>query len=119
MTHIGRSIQITGDVSGEEDITVHGRVTGSLVARDHTVVIAGDAHVDADVRGARVMVLGEVTGAVTATDRIELGPSSTVTGSLSANQVVMIQGTHFNGHIDMGQRTIAARLASYRAARSA
>jgi len=93
MTHIGPSIHITGDVFGEEDVTIQDRVTGSVVLRDHTVVITQDAHVDAGVRGARVIVLGEVNGRVTASDRIELGPSSTATGSLSGTHVVIIEGS--------------------------
>ena len=116
MTRIGPSFHITGAISGEEDITIHGRLTGSVIVRDHTVAIAADAHIDAEVRGARVIVLGEVTGAITAADRIELGPSSNVTGTISANQVVMIEGARFNGSIDMNQRTIAVKLASYKAA---
>jgi len=115
MTHIGPSIRITGDVSSGEDLTIHGKVKGRVVLRDHTVVIAPEARLDAEVRGTRVIVLGEVKGPVTASTRIELGPSSTVSGSLSANQIVMIEGARFNGRIDMGQRTIAAKLASYRA----
>ena len=92
---------------------------GRVDLRNHSVVIAPEARIDADVRGARVVVLGEVKGAVTASERIELGPSSTATGSLSANQVVMVEGARFNGRIDMGQRTIAAKLASYKAAHNA
>jgi cytoskeletal protein CcmA (bactofilin family) len=119
MTHIGPSIHITGDVTSDEDLTIHGRVTGLVALRDHAVVVAPEATVNADVRGARVVILGHVRGSVTAGQRIELGPSSTVTGSLSANQVVLIDGARFNGRIDMGQRTIAARLASYKATHSA
>lgn len=119
MTHIGPSIHIAGDVSSEEDLTIHGRIKGRVTLRDHTVVIAPEARIDAEVRGSCIIVLGEVKGAITATDRIELGPSSTVTGSLSANQVVLIEGARFNGRIDMGHRTIAAKVASYKAAHNA
>lgn len=116
MTHIGPSIRINGDISSEEDLTIHGRISGRVTLRDHTVVIAPEARLDAEVRGAKVVVLGEVKGAVTAANRIELGPSSTASGSLSANQVVIVDGARFNGRIDMGQRTIAAKMASYKAA---
>ena len=119
MTHIGPSIRITGDVSSDEDLTIHGRVNGRVVLRDHTVVIAPEAEIEADIRGAKVVVLGQVKGSVTAVNRIELGPSATATGSLSANQVVLIEGARFNGRIDMGQRTIAAKMASYKAAHNA
>jgi cytoskeletal protein CcmA (bactofilin family) len=118
MTHLGPSIRINGDVSSEEDLTIHGHVSGRVLLRDHTVVIAPEARINAEVRGARVIVLGEVRGAVTAASRIELGPSSTAAGSLSANQVVLVEGARFTGRIDMGQRTIAAKVASYKAAHS-
>lgn len=116
MTHIGPSIQVIGDVSSDGDLTIHGRISGQIVVREGSAVIASDARVHADVRGDRVVVHGEVQGAITATERIELGPSSTVAGNLSARHVVIADGARFDGHVDMGQRTIAARLASYKAA---
>jgi cytoskeletal protein CcmA (bactofilin family) len=118
MTVIGPSIHITGDISGAEDVTIQGRLVGSLVLRDHALVIDRGARVDADVHGARVSVRGELNGAATATFRVELAPSCSVTGSLSATHVVVADGASFNGHIDMGQRTIAARLASYHPAQT-
>jgi cytoskeletal protein CcmA (bactofilin family) len=119
MTVIGPSIRITGDITGEEDLTIQGRVSGSVVIREHAVVVAPEAAIDADIRGVQVIVQGEVTGAVTARDRIELGPLSRVTGSLSANQVVVADGAYLSGRIDMGQRTIAALLATYKATHTA
>jgi cytoskeletal protein CcmA (bactofilin family) len=38
-----------------------------------------------------------------------------VDGSLSAERIAVADGAQFNGHIDMGRRTIAARVAEYRA----
>ena len=66
------------------------------------------------MRGTRVTVLGRLKGNVVASERIELGASSEVTGSLSANVIVVVEGARFNGRIDMGQRTIAAKVAEYR-----
>jgi cytoskeletal protein CcmA (bactofilin family) len=119
MTHIGPSIHIVGDIAGDEDVTIHGRVDGSVVVREHTVVVAAGACVEADLRGAQVIVLGHVNGAIAAAARIELGPAAAVTGSLSANHVVIAEGACFNGGIDMNQRTIAARLANYQAVHGA
>jgi cytoskeletal protein CcmA (bactofilin family) len=119
MTLIGPSFRITGDITGEEDLEIQGRVTGSVVIREHGVVISHQACLDADVRGARVVVQGEVNGAVAARDSIELGPLSRVTGSLSASRVMLADGAYFTGSVDMGQRTISARLANYKATHTA
>jgi cytoskeletal protein CcmA (bactofilin family) len=116
MTSIGATIVITGELTSREDVTVDGRVDGQLLVRDAAVTIGERAQVQATIRGARVVIRGLVIGAVSASERIELTSTATVTGSLSANRVVIADGAQFNGPIDMDQRTIAARVAQYKAA---
>jgi cytoskeletal protein CcmA (bactofilin family) len=116
MTTIGATIVITGEFTSSEDVTVDGRVDGQVLVRDAGLTVGERANVQGDVRGARVTVRGQVHGAISATERIELTATATVEGSLSANRVVLADGTHFNGRIDMDQRTIAARVAQFKAA---
>ena len=71
------------------------------------------------MRAARVVVRGQVEGAIIASERIELASSANVEGSLSANRVVIAEGARFNGRIDMDQRTIAVKVAQYKAAQQA
>ena len=115
MTSIGATIVITGEVTSGEDVTVDGRIEGQLLVRDAALTIGERAQIQADVRGARVVVRGLVSGAISASERIELTATATVDGSLSANRVVVADGAQFNGRIDMDQRTIAARVAQYKA----
>jgi cytoskeletal protein CcmA (bactofilin family) len=115
MTHLGRSLVLTGELTSDEDIAIDGQVHGHVFVRDATLTIGEDAHVEADVRSARVQVRGKVTGTISATERIELFASAEVAGNLSANQVVIADGARFGGRIDMDQRTIAARVAQFRA----
>src|SRR5215204_1191951 len=89
MTSIGATIVITGEVTSGEDVTVDGRVDGQLLVRDAALTIGERAQVQADVRGARVVIRGLVTGAISASERIELTATATVDGSLSANRVVV------------------------------
>ena len=116
MSRVGQSVVIRGEVTSEEDLTIEGRVHGSVLVRNGTVFVGSTARVDADIRGARVQISGEVRGGVSAAERIELAPSATVTGTLSADHVVIADGATFNGSIDMGRRTLAARIAQYRSA---
>jgi len=115
MTSIGATIVITGEVTSTEDLTIDGRLDGQLLVRDAVLTIGERAQVQANIRGVRVEVRGLVTGAISASERIELTPTATVDGSLSANRVVLADGAQFNGRIDMDQRTIAARVAQYKA----
>jgi cytoskeletal protein CcmA (bactofilin family) len=118
MTSIGATIVITGEVTSGEDVTVDGRIDGQLLVRDAALTIGERAQIQADVRGTRVIVRGLVTGAISASERIELTATATVDGSLSANRVVVADGAQFNGRIDMDQRTIAARVAQYKASQA-
>src|SRR5262245_51108394 len=119
VTTIGPTIVISGELTSGEDITLQGRVSGHVMVRESVLTIGEQAQLKADVRGARVFVKGRLKGSIVASERIELAPSAAVEGSLSANQVVLTDGTQFNGRIDMDQRTIASRLAQFKASQQA
>ena len=119
MTTIPSTIVITGELTSNEDLTVQGRVNGHVLMRDAVLTIDEQAQVRADVRGSRVLVHGQLKGSIVASERIELTPSAAVEGTLSANRVVLVDGTRFNGSIDMDQRTIAARIAQFKATQAA
>jgi cytoskeletal protein CcmA (bactofilin family) len=116
MTHIGTSVDFDGDLTCDEDVTFEGRLTGNIHVREATLIVAQAAQVEASIRAARVVVHGTVQGSISAGQRIELTPTAVVTGDLSATQVVITDGAKFNGRVDMGRRTIAAKVAQYKAA---
>ena len=119
MTTIGPSALFTGELTTTEDLLVQGGFEGYLQARDATVTIEQSASIKADIRAPRVFVHGHVEGSIIASERIELAPTATVDGSLSANRVIIADGARFNGRIDMDQRTIAAKVAKYNATQGA
>ena len=119
MTHIGQSVVFDGELSCDEDLTIDGRLKGHLQVRDAGVTIGETATIEADVRALRVTVLGTVQGSISAGERIELGATARVTGSLTAERIVIIDGAQFNGGVDMGKRTIAAKMAQFKAGQSA
>jgi cytoskeletal protein CcmA (bactofilin family) len=116
MTIIGRTVLITGEITSSEDLTIDGSVRGRVTVRDATLIVGPHAHLEGDVRGPRVVIAGRVRGGVFASERIEVQASAVVHGNLSANQVVLADGAQFGGGIDMARRTIAARVAQFRAA---
>jgi len=115
MTRIGPSLFISGQFQSSEDTVIEGRVDGNVHIKDAPLTITTRGAVKADVRGVRVLVQGQLKGSISATERIELAASAQVEGSLSANQVVLADGARFTGAIDMQQRTLASKMAQYRA----
>ena len=116
MNIIGPSLFISGEITSDEDLTIEGSVRGHVIVRNATLSIGPHARMDGNVRGPRVIIAGCLRGGVSAGERIELRASAVVDGSLSANRVVIADGAQFNGGIDMAQRTIAARIARFKAA---
>jgi cytoskeletal protein CcmA (bactofilin family) len=115
MTNIGPGIVINGELSSDESLRVDGHVKGHILLRAAELTIGQSARIEADVRSVRVLVLGSVTGNIAATERIELGATANVTGNLSANNVVIVEGARFSGRVDMDRRTIAAKVAAFKA----
>jgi cytoskeletal protein CcmA (bactofilin family) len=115
MTNIGPEIRINGELSSDEHLRIDGYIKGQIVLREAELTIGQTARVEADVRSMRVLVLGTVNGNIHATDRIELGATATVNGSLSANKIVIVEGARFTGRVDMDKRTIAAKVAQFKA----
>lgn len=115
MTHIGSAVSIVGDVECDDDLTVDGRVRGRLSGSNVTVIVGPGGHVHGEIRGRRVVVSGTVEGSIWASERVELTISAVVRGSVSAERIVIPDGATVNARIDMGQRTIAAAVAKFRA----
>jgi cytoskeletal protein CcmA (bactofilin family) len=115
MTHIGRHFVVTGELSSDEDMHFDGTLQGHLHLDDATLTLGETAMVDADIRAKQVIVRGTVRGSIAAGDRIELTATAWVNGTLTAERVVIAEGASFNGGVDMGRRTIARRVAQYKA----
>jgi cytoskeletal protein CcmA (bactofilin family) len=105
MTTIGPALFITGEITSQEDITVHGRVKGQIRMVEGSLLVAPTAGVNADIEGARVTIHGKLAGNVVAAERIELTPTADVSGTLTTCAVVMHEGATFNGSIDVDRQT--------------
>ena len=105
MTTIGASLLITGEIISQEDITIHGRVSGKIRMREGSLLVAPKGSVDADVQGAQVTIHGTLAGNVVAAERIVLTPTADVSGKLTTCAVVMHEGARFNGSIDVNRQT--------------
>lgn len=98
---IGASITIHGDLSGEEDLTIHGRVEGKVDVKGNSVTIGESGRVKADVYADTIFVEGEVEGNLYGGNQIVLRSSGNVRGNLTAPRVALDDGAQFKGSIDM------------------
>jgi cytoskeletal protein CcmA (bactofilin family) len=107
MTTLGPSLTVTGDITSQEDITVHGTVKGTLTMQQGALVIAPSGKADATLQGAIITVHGTVTGDLSATVTLELTDTAHVSGSITAPSLVLREGAVFNGIVDMATKKAA------------
>ena len=98
---IGPSISIKGDLTGEEDLVIQGRVEGKVDLKLNCVTIGKNGRAKADICGKVIFVEGEVEGNLYGQEQIILRNSGQVRGNISAPRVSIEDGARFKGSIDM------------------
>ena len=99
--NIGKSVVIKGELNGSEDLTIEGQVEGKIELRQNVLTIGPNGKIKAQVFAKSVIILGEVTGNVTATEKVDIRDNGSVDGDITAPRVAIAEGAHFRGSIDM------------------
>jgi cytoskeletal protein CcmA (bactofilin family) len=99
--NIGKSVVIKGELTGSEDLTIEGHVEGKIELRQNVLTIGPNGRIKAQVFAKSVIILGEVTGNVTASEKVDLRDNGSVDGDIAAPRVAIAEGAHFRGSIDM------------------
>ena len=99
--NIGKSVVIKGELSGSEDLTIEGHVEGRIELRENVLTIGPNGKIRAEVFAKAVIVLGEVAGNVTASEKVDIRDNGSVDGDIASPRVAIAEGAHFRGSVDM------------------
>jgi cytoskeletal protein CcmA (bactofilin family) len=99
--HIGKSVVIRGELTGNEDLYLDGEVEGNINLRDHKLVIGPNARIKAAITARDVVVHGRVEGNISGSERVELKRACTLIGDVSTQRVAIEDGAFFKGAIDV------------------
>ena len=102
MANIGKSIAIKGDLSGDEDLVIEGKVEGKIELPSNQLTVGPDGHVSAEVHAKSVVIVGKLTGNVNATERVEIQATGTVDGDVRAPRLAVEEGAVLNGSVETG-----------------
>ena len=105
-TVIGESILINGSLNGDEDLTVRGRVEGTLTLTK-TLVVEPSGIVKAEVEVKNCIIAGVVVGNVTASESVEITKEGRMVGDINSPRVIIVDGASFRGRVDMGEVDLA------------
>jgi cytoskeletal protein CcmA (bactofilin family) len=99
--NIGQSIHIKGELTGNEDLTIDGRVEGTISLQDHHLTIGKNGRIQATIRAKSVKVDGNVEGDISADELVEISSNGSQTGDIVAPRIIIADGARFKGTVDM------------------
>lgn len=99
-TIIGSSIVIDGEISGNEDLVIQGTVKGKIELKQ-SLFVEESGSVEAEIITQNVDVSGQVTGNITAADKVELKAQCRMTGDIKAPRILIADGASYKGNVDM------------------
>ncbi|HEY6212760.1 MAG TPA: polymer-forming cytoskeletal protein [Vicinamibacterales bacterium] len=99
--NLGKSIRIKGEISASEDMTLYGQMEGRISLNEHTLTIGPDAEIRAEITASTVVVMGVVLGNVSATKKIDVRSTGSVTGDIAAPRIVIADGGVLLGKVQV------------------
>ncbi|MCP4196646.1 MAG: polymer-forming cytoskeletal protein [Proteobacteria bacterium] len=106
VTVIGANTVVNGNLEGDEDLTIEGRVEGTItLSRTLTIEQNGVVHANINVRNA--IISGVLVGNVEAEDSVHVTEEGRVMGDIAAPRVILVDGASFRGNVDMGNFDVA------------
>ena|SRR5579884_4482196 len=100
---IGKTVVIRGELKGGEDLTIDGRVEGTIQLPEHRLTIGPNADVAADITARDVLAMGKVQGNIVATGRVELRAGAVVEGDVHALRLAIEDNAVLRGKVDLTQ----------------
>jgi cytoskeletal protein CcmA (bactofilin family) len=101
---LGSTISVKGNLTGEEDLVIEGRVEGKIEFPRHSVTVGKNGTIKADIYGKTITVEGNVEGNLYGEEQLVVRSSGTVRGNIVAPRVALEDGSNFKGNIDMSPK---------------
>jgi cytoskeletal protein CcmA (bactofilin family) len=99
--YLGKGSRVAGKLNFEGTVCVDGQVEGEIAAQD-TLTVGETAIVNAQISGSTVVIMGKVTGDITARKRVEIRAPGKLFGNVTTPSLIIQEGVVFEGHCSMG-----------------
>jgi len=98
---IGKAIRIKGELHGEEDLVIEGKVEGTISLKKNHLILEKSAVITANVDVENITIKGQMNGNTSASNRVEITADAKVVGDIKAPRIVMAEGAKFRGAVEM------------------
>jgi cytoskeletal protein CcmA (bactofilin family) len=101
VARIGASIQIKGQVIGNEDLQIDGIVDGPVSLKGYELTVGSEARLTSEIHAGDVVAYGRVAGNIHARGRVDIKRDGSITGNISCARISIEDGAHFKGRIEI------------------
>jgi cytoskeletal protein CcmA (bactofilin family) len=102
MSYLGPGLQIKGEISGNEDLKLDGRVKGLVSIGGFRLTVGPSAHLSADIVAREAVIFGEVIGDINSRDRIEIMKSASIVGNMTTAKMMIEEGAYLKADVEIG-----------------
>jgi cytoskeletal protein CcmA (bactofilin family) len=106
---VGKLVVFKGDLSSSEDMTIDGRVEGTITLSEHGLTIGPHAEIRADILAKTVTVRGTVIGMITASENVVVSETGSVDGDIVSPKLALADGAVLRGRVDTATRHTEAK----------
>ncbi|PJZ69216.1 cell division protein [Leptospira perolatii] len=99
-TVLGKETSFSGILNFRKPLEISGQFQGEIESEGFLLISEG-AKVKANIKAGTVIVGGEITGNVIATQRLEMLPSGKVNGNIKTAKLQIADGVVFEGNCEM------------------
>jgi cytoskeletal protein CcmA (bactofilin family) len=101
VARLGASIQIKGQVTGDEDLQIDGIVNGPISLKGYELTVGSDAKLTSEIHAGDVVAYGKVVGDIHARGRVDIRREGSIIGNISCARISIEDGAHFKGRIEI------------------
>ncbi|MFQ6070430.1 MAG: polymer-forming cytoskeletal protein [Candidatus Aminicenantales bacterium] len=102
-SHIGDSLHLEGELSGEEDVIIDGQFKGKINLPNNNLIVNKSGKIEADVKVRNISILGEVKGNIFASEKAFIAREGRVEGDIHAPRISITDGAQFKGSVKMNE----------------
>ena len=109
VTSIGKCVIVRGELSGDEDLIIEGRVEGKIILKDHRLVIGQHGVIRGEIKAKNVTVNGKVIGNIFASELLTITATGSVEGDIESSRISVSEGAYFKGCVDLRQGDVQVK----------
>ena len=98
---LGSTLKIKGEISGDEDLQIDGKVEGPISLPARRLTVGRTAQLSSEVTAREVVVYGKTSGNLRARDRVEIKKDAEVMGDITTSRISVEDGASFKGRIEI------------------